>query len=87
MSHPGNNNNESPTVSFDEDDKRPCVDRYVKRPQFRVGDKVFVINTSGSREGPYFVASVSGGKFKLSGEDGQSAKNGDEFSLDSLEEA
>jgi hypothetical protein len=57
-----------------------------QKPEFRVGDKVYLRNSSGSREGPYFIASIpSAGKFTLSLENGQPILNGREVEVDYLE--
>jgi hypothetical protein len=61
---------------------------FSQRPQFHVGDKVYLLGSLGSREGPYVVASVSSaGKYTLSLESGKAIRNGEEVDLDSLEAA
>jgi hypothetical protein len=53
-----------------------------------VGDKVKVILSNGSREGPYLVASIpSPGVYTLSFANGQEAQNGDEIEENDLETA
>jgi hypothetical protein len=51
-----------------------------------VGDKVYLLN-SGSREGPYIIASVSSGKYTLSLENGEAGRNGEEIDVGYLEAA
>ncbi|KAI1123528.1 hypothetical protein F5Y10DRAFT_251716 [Nemania abortiva] len=80
--------NESPRISIDGDGERPHVRTYVQKPVFCVGDKVYLINAGGTREGPYLVASLpSEGKCTLSLESGAAVNNADEVSLDSIEAA
>ncbi|OTB18769.1 hypothetical protein K445DRAFT_19377 [Daldinia sp. EC12] len=79
---------EIPKASFDQDGERPYVVDYVQKPEFSVGDKVYLLNSDGSRDGPYIVASViSAGKYTLSLDTGIPVRNGDEISGDELEEA
>ncbi|KAF7502935.1 hypothetical protein GJ744_004811 [Endocarpon pusillum] len=78
----------SPRISFDEDDKRPYVASYVQKPIFHVGDKVYLLISGGSREGPYTIASVPAtGKCTLSLDNGQAVKNGAEIDMDHVESA
>ncbi|KAE8442779.1 hypothetical protein EG329_002867 [Mollisiaceae sp. DMI_Dod_QoI] len=77
---------QSPRISFDEDDKRPYVKSYAQKPEFYVGDKVYLLNGE-SREGPYVIASVTSGKYTLSLENGKAVKNGEEIDIDYLEAA
>ena len=56
--------------------------------KFRVGDSVKIIQSDGSREGPYFIASVpSTGVYTLSDEDGVDVEDGDEVEDNDLEAA
>ncbi|OTA96296.1 hypothetical protein M434DRAFT_67721, partial [Hypoxylon sp. CO27-5] len=49
-------------------------------PAFNVGDKVYLLNSDGSRDGPYLIASVpSTGNYTLCLETGASVRNGDEI--------
>jgi len=56
---------------------------------FRVGQKVYVLNSSaGSCKAPYVVAAVaSNGKYVLSDGNGQAVKNGREVETDKLQAA
>jgi hypothetical protein len=47
---------------------------------------VYLLN-SGSREGPYVIASITSGKYTLSLENGEAAKSGEEIDIDYLEAA
>jgi hypothetical protein len=59
-----------------------------KKPTFHVGDKVYMVNSRGFREGPYLIASLpSTGKCTLSHEDGSVVRNGDEIAVDCIEVA
>jgi len=49
---------------------------------------VYLLNSGGSREGPYVIASVpSAGRYTLSVENGEAVKNGEEIKTDCLEAA
>lgn len=62
--------------------------RSYQASEFRVGEKVYLVGSDGSREGPFLVASVcSGQKCTLSLEDGQAAKGGEEIKMAKLEAA
>lgn len=51
-----------------------------------VGDKVYLINSSGFREGPYVIATIpSPGKYTLSRDNGIPVRDGDEIGADSIE--
>lgn len=87
MSRQDRSNNKGRFLFSDEED-RPWIEPYAKTPEFRVGDKVYIIGSNGSLDGPYLVASVpSGGKCTLSLENGQNAKNGDVFEMARLQAA
>lgn len=43
--------------------------------------------SGGSREGPYFIASVTSGRYTLSLENGEAVRNGEEIDTDYLEAA
>jgi hypothetical protein len=60
---------------------KPC-----QASQFCVGDKVNIVGSDGSLEGPFLVAFVCSGRQKctLSFEDGQAAKSGEEIEFDRL---
>ncbi|KAI0133389.1 hypothetical protein F4776DRAFT_625455 [Hypoxylon sp. NC0597] len=80
--------NYSLRASSDQDGERPFVIDYVQKPAFNVGDKVYLLNSDGSRDGPYLIASVpSTGNYTLCLDTGASVRNGDEISGDELEEA
>lgn len=80
--------NKSPRISFDEDDKRPYVVAYVQKPDFHVGDKVFLVKPDRSHEGPYLISSVpSAGKCTLCLEDGGAVKNGELIDMDTVKAA
>jgi hypothetical protein len=53
--------------------------------EFRVGDVVYYLNDYGEKEGPFMVATVSGGKCTLCDLHGASAKGSRPVSLSSLE--
>lgn len=65
-------------------DVRPSVKKYAKL-EFRVGDVVYYLNDYGEKEGPYMVATVSGGKCTLCDLHGAPAKGSRPVSLSSLE--
>ncbi|OIW28187.1 hypothetical protein CONLIGDRAFT_706238, partial [Coniochaeta ligniaria NRRL 30616] len=68
--------------------KRPGIVTYIERPVFHVGDKVYLLTSSGSREGPYVVASLpSAGACTLSHEDGKAVEGGKEIGIDCVERA
>lgn len=55
---------------------------------FRVGDRVKVINTDGSRNGPYLIASIpTTGVCTLSDENGETIEDGEEIEENDLEAA
>ncbi|KAF5000099.1 hypothetical protein FDECE_11285 [Fusarium decemcellulare] len=73
---------------FSDEDDRPHVARFDTNPAFFVGDKVYLLGSDGSREGPYIVASViSAEKCTLSLENYQPAKNGMQVDMAKLEAA
>ncbi|KAI1376849.1 hypothetical protein F4677DRAFT_76056 [Hypoxylon crocopeplum] len=77
---------ESPRVSFDGGGERPYVRTYAQKPKFYVGDKVYLINPNGTREGPYLVGSViSAGTCTLSLETGAAVRNGAVINMNSME--
>ncbi|PMD61251.1 uncharacterized protein K444DRAFT_611505 [Hyaloscypha bicolor E] len=81
-------NTQSNTVVFSKEGDRPYVTPYVHKPTFRVGDPVYLLNSDGSREGPYEIASLpSAGKCTLSSGSGQPIRNGDEIGTDWVESA
>jgi hypothetical protein len=59
-----------------------------QKPVFNTGDKVYLLNSSGVYEGPYFVASVpSLGKCTLSLENGEEVLGGQEIATDYIKAA
>ncbi|KAG4426846.1 hypothetical protein IFR04_000277 [Cadophora malorum] len=76
----------SERISFDEDDQRPYVSTYANKPDFHVGDKVYLLS-GGARGGPYVIASVNSRKYTLSLENGEAVRNGEEIEVDYLEAA
>ena len=58
----------------------------LQKPKFKVGQRVY-LQKSGSREGPYLIATVASGKCTLCLEDGELVKNGQEIDMDYLEAA
>lgn len=49
---------------------------------------MYLLNSGGSREGPYVIASLlSAGKCTLSLENGEAVKNGEEIDIDYVEAA
>jgi hypothetical protein len=55
---------------------------------FAVGDRVYVVNSDGSRDGPFLVASIcSSQTCTLSLEDGEAARDGAEVNIAKLEAA
>ncbi|KAH6696607.1 hypothetical protein DL95DRAFT_396645 [Leptodontidium sp. 2 PMI_412] len=76
----------SETPNSKEVSKRPYVVTYLQKPDFHVGDKVYLLNSSGSRTGPYVIASIpSAGKCTLSLEDGTAVENSKEIDVDYVE--
>ncbi|KAI0383372.1 hypothetical protein F5Y04DRAFT_33579 [Hypomontagnella monticulosa] len=68
--------------------KRPYIVPYVKKPDLNVGDKVYLLDTNGSRKGPYIIASIpSIGKCTLSLEDGSAVNNEEEIDVNDVEAA
>jgi hypothetical protein len=60
----------------------------LQKNKFCVGDKVKIIQTDGSRKGPYYVASVvSTGLYTLSDADGSEVEDGDEIEENDLKVA
>ncbi|KAI0852641.1 hypothetical protein F5Y00DRAFT_227222 [Daldinia vernicosa] len=84
---PHQDSNDKDKFFFSDEEDRPWIDRYAGTPEFNVGDKVYLLSSDGSLEGPYSVASVSGHKCTLSLENGQVAKNGEEFEMAGLQAA
>jgi len=77
---------QDPNFTFCEDGKRPYVTSYLQRPNLRVGDKVYLLNANGFREGPYVIASLPRvGKCTLSLENGTAVRNGQEIETDFVE--
>ncbi|KAJ3577750.1 hypothetical protein NPX13_g2819 [Xylaria arbuscula] len=73
---------------FTEIDERPYVAAYVQKPKFNVGDEVYLLDSDGTRKGPYLVASLpSTGKCTLSLANGSPVKNGAEVSTSDVEAA
>ena len=59
-----------------------------QRPEFHVGDKVYLLNSNESREGPYVIASLpSAEKCTLSLENGEAVKNGEEIDINDVKAA
>ncbi|KAI1104101.1 hypothetical protein F4804DRAFT_206554 [Jackrogersella minutella] len=76
------------TSDITEVGRRPYVVSYVKKPDLNVGDKVYLLDTDGSRKGPYLIASLpSTGKCTLSLENGDAVKNGEEIDANDVEAA
>ncbi|KAF4423137.1 hypothetical protein FACUT_10605 [Fusarium acutatum] len=69
--------------------KRPFVSTYdnaVQAPSLRVGDSVYLLNTDGSREGPYLVATAPvSGKCTLCYTNGSPFRNNAGIDVDELE--
>merc|ERR1711964_368430 len=73
---------------YTETSQRPYVTEFVKKPAFYVGDKVYLRSSTGPREGPYLIASISeSGAFTLCHADGRVVRNGAEIEVDYLEAA
>ncbi|KAI1662035.1 hypothetical protein F4813DRAFT_343254 [Daldinia decipiens] len=86
MSHQDSNDQDK--FFFSDEEDRPWIDPYAETPEFHVGDKVYLLSSNGSLEGPYLVASVpSRHKCTLSLENGQNAKNGEVFEMAGLQAA
>jgi len=61
---------------------------YSQLSKFHVGDRVKVINSDGSRSGPYLIAFIpSPGVYTLSFANGQKAQDGEEIEENDLEAA
>ncbi|RBA13436.1 hypothetical protein FPRO05_02230 [Fusarium proliferatum] len=69
--------------------KRPFVSTYenaVQAPSLKVGDSVYLLNTDGSREGPYLVATApASGQCTLCHTDGNPFRNNADIDVDELE--
>ncbi|KAI1327066.1 hypothetical protein F5Y16DRAFT_208543 [Xylariaceae sp. FL0255] len=75
---------DTPEFEFCDDGGRPKVTGYVITSKYRTGDSVYVVEGA-TRDGPFQIATVPyAGKYTLCSADGQSAKNGAEFSEDRL---
>jgi len=62
------------------------LERLLQKPNFHVGDKVYLLTSGGAREGPYVIASIpSAGKCTLSLENGRAVENGEEIDIDRVE--
>ncbi|KAJ5720227.1 uncharacterized protein N7483_008161 [Penicillium malachiteum] len=73
-------------IVWDED--RPYIASSHFNRKFRVGDKVYLLGSDGSRDGPYLVALViSEQECILSLENGQTAKDGEVINMAKLETA
>ncbi|KAK0703662.1 hypothetical protein B0T26DRAFT_864599 [Lasiosphaeria miniovina] len=67
---------------------KPYVLSYIRKPEFRVGDEVYLLNAGGSREGPYVIASLpSTGHCTLSDSNGNAIGGGQAISVDDVEAA
>lgn len=61
---------------------------FLQKPSFHVGDKVYLLRSDGTRDGPFFIASLrSTRRCTLSLEDGQAIENGREIGIDDVEAA
>ncbi|EGS22886.1 uncharacterized protein CTHT_0013630 [Thermochaetoides thermophila DSM 1495] len=69
---------EDPQIAFDEEDERPYVKSYSKKPKFSVGQRVYLC-MNGAYEGPYLVATVAPGKVSLCLGNGLPVLNGKEI--------
>ncbi|KAI1204901.1 uncharacterized protein F4807DRAFT_445543 [Annulohypoxylon truncatum] len=85
MAHDGHKNDNF-IVSNDED--RPYI-AHSESSAFRVGQKVHILGSDGSLEGPYIVSLVKSSekKCQLSLENGQVIKNGEEIEMAKLDAA
>ncbi|KAJ5945435.1 hypothetical protein N7516_005603 [Penicillium verrucosum] len=71
---------------FSDEEDRPYIASSDLNPRFRVGDKVYLLGSDGSRDGPYLVASViSPHECILSLENGQTAKDSEIIKMAKLE--
>ncbi|CAI7589332.1 unnamed protein product [Penicillium glandicola] len=76
------------TFIFSNDEDRPYIANSHVNRKFRVGDKVYLLGSDGSRDGPYFVALViSTQECILSLENGETAKDGEVIHMAKLETA
>jgi hypothetical protein len=58
----------------------------LQKPRFHVGDKVYLLRSDGTREGPYVITSISSiGRCTLGLENGLAVKNGEEIEIDYVE--
>ncbi|KAK1773054.1 hypothetical protein QBC45DRAFT_115403 [Copromyces sp. CBS 386.78] len=79
------NENRKEEFIFSDEEDRPYIARSYN-PEFRVGDKVYVLGSDGSQDGPYLVESVISEKeCTLSFENGQTAKDGKAVQMAILE--
>ncbi|KAF2823978.1 hypothetical protein CC86DRAFT_328046 [Ophiobolus disseminans] len=73
-------------AGFTEGPKRPYYAPPTQKRGFRVGDRVYLLKSDGTREGPYLVASTPGTRtYTLCREDGETAYNGVIVGADALE--
>ncbi|KZM22737.1 hypothetical protein ST47_g6117 [Ascochyta rabiei] len=73
---------------LDDDNDRSQVRRYKQASTFRVGDTLKVVNSNGTCNGPYYIASViSVGVYTLSDAKGQEAEDGEEIEEKDLKAA
>ncbi|CVK96576.1 uncharacterized protein FMAN_10917 [Fusarium mangiferae] len=76
--------NESP--EYTSGGKRPFVSTYDNAPSLKVGDSVYLLNTDGSREGPYLVATAPvSGQCTLCYDNGSPFRNNADIDVDELE--
>ncbi|KAI1127946.1 hypothetical protein F5Y10DRAFT_265654 [Nemania abortiva] len=71
-----------------EEGDRPYIKGSDTTPKFRVGDKVYLLSSNGTRDGPFLVESVvSAQEYTLCLESGTKVRGGDEFNMAQLEAA
>ncbi|CEJ93279.1 hypothetical protein VHEMI08878 [[Torrubiella] hemipterigena] len=87
MQYPEHSNQEYGNNSYITDaGGRPSILKYPTKPEYIVGDDVYLINDSGFREGPYTISSViSASKYTLSQVNGTPIRNGDAIDAESIE--
>ncbi|KAK3338127.1 hypothetical protein B0H65DRAFT_477868 [Neurospora tetraspora] len=80
------NENRKEEFIFSDEEDRPYIARSYVNPEFRVGDKVYVLGSDRSQDGPYLVELVISDKeCTLSFENGQTAKDGKAVQMAILE--
>lgn len=64
--------------------EKPSVDSYGKEFKYAPGDEVY-LTVSGTKEGPYKIEAVKGGKYSLCDTGGTTVKGGQTFEEGDLE--